>query len=213
MNNLDKIIELTHGKWPEDPVLLDGIYTGEFTKQQYMQRLKDLTGRPDVKDWPEWANYCAQDLGGKWFCFDIKPFLCVNSWDVRGCLDFFSKGGVITNKSWKSSLISREEAEMVDKENNDWLKPNIECEFNHPNFGWVECETIGWFRDKMVCAVNGSGFYQGYKDKFRPAISKKERVIHQITQLVAEQTRTLSGCKVIAKTIYSKIKSGEVKID
>jgi len=44
----------------------------------------------------------------------------------------------------------------------------VECEYNHPLRGWVRCTTIGWFRNKMVCAPVCGGFYMGSNEQYRP---------------------------------------------
>lgn len=60
--------------------------------------------------------------------------------------------------------------------NGEGLPPaGIECEFNHPDFGWTGCATIGVFRGEMVCAPNGGGFYQGSASMYRPAKSEREK--------------------------------------
>jgi len=56
----------------------------------------------------------------------------------------------------------------------------VECEFDHPNFGWTSCEPIGRFRGKMVCAPNGGGFYQGHEFNYRPIKSERELLIEII---------------------------------
>lgn len=235
MNNLDRIIELTDGKWPEDQavgieVLFDSDYKTiktwlsgcdeRFTKQQYDTRLKEITGRPDVKDWPEWANYCSQSPSGEWYALkrekehvEFKDWRRLGNWLK---IKRFNNGNTITKESWKNSLISREDAEMVDKENKKWIpEMGTECEYRIGGTWYGECEFIGERANGSVVII-ADGEYKSYHEwqiTFRPIENKEDKAINQITQLVAECPSTLAGCTAIAKAIYSKVKSGEIKID
>jgi hypothetical protein len=65
----------------------------------------------------------------------------------------------------------------------EWV-PGVgdECEFKHPQFGWTGCIIIGPFRDAIVCAPNGGGFYQGMPSDYRPVKTEREELIDIVNQ-------------------------------
>lgn len=42
--------------------------------------------KPDWKDAPEWANYCARDEDGEWFWYADKPEIGPGMWQTEGTL-------------------------------------------------------------------------------------------------------------------------------
>ena len=64
--------------------------------------------------------------------------------------------------------------QLIDFSPLDELEPEYvpevgeECEFNHPEFGWTGCTIIGPFRNRVVCAPNGGGFYDADVSSYRP---------------------------------------------
>lgn len=218
MESLDKIIELAHGKWPED--LTVGISCVKetkdspaikvklssecewFTKQQYMQRLKELTGRPDVKDWPEWAKYCAQDADGEWCVYDEKPFIFNEEWETLYECNRIHMGKTITNESWKNSLISRQEAGIVDKHNEKWIpEPGTECECRVENLPWCKVEFVGRKSNGHIVVLEDDDYWDSKEEyiKFRPIQTDKERWID-------EALKSLSGVENLsARNIVESI--------
>lgn len=65
--------------------------------------------KPDWKDAPEWANYCAMDENGEWYWFASRPDYAddsgvwVHPWGSR-----VESAGVFS-VSWKESLEGRPE--------------------------------------------------------------------------------------------------------
>lgn len=121
--------------------------------------------------------------------------------EVTNYNGFMWENGILANVL--STAIKRPKAatpKQEEKEMNDWLKPNIECEFNHPEFGWTGCDTIGWFRGLMVCAPNGGGFYGGEKGDFRPVKTDKEKWIEEAYKTYKESGK--EDIMIILDKIY-----------
>ncbi len=102
-------------------------------------------------------------------------------------------------------------APAIDVGSGEWnvegLPPvGIECEFRHSDFGWTGCTTIGLFRNNMVCAPNGGGFYQGTADYFRPIQSERDKVIAAaINAVVAEANKEERDVKVLDLSYAEKL--------
>lgn len=144
-NELKQIVIKTSGVWPEGAIevsikggLITTIYNNwnpkstflnYYTRQQYEQCLRELTGRPPVKKWPEGYEWFFQEYNysflskdkpshdaGSWYC-DHQPLL----------LD-----GVYMNSidsTWL--LISRQEAAKRDAIIDGSIEMNFEWN-NHP---------------------------------------------------------------------------------
>lgn len=75
-------------------------------------------------------------------------------------------------------------AQVTEVDKDEWdgegLPPvGVECEFNHPDFGWTPCEVVGQYCHDAVCAPNGGGYFGGRFSDFRPIKSERDKVIHE----------------------------------
>lgn len=58
--------------------------------------------KPDWKDAPEWANWLAMDMSGRWFWWEFKPEFSGSEWIYGGRYEI-----AVINDSARESLEAR----------------------------------------------------------------------------------------------------------
>jgi len=189
---------------------------GSFTRSEVEAKLREITGEPSDSLAPEWANWKGQCANGIWEWYRDKAspntekgfFEAGNG--VSAVIDGeYSKGEIIGD--WRDTLkkINRDKKEVSEVEKVDFPEAGVECLFKHPDFGWVGCTTIGVFREKMVCAPDGGGFYEGSAEDFKPAPSERDEFVSSIERMSKEGH--YFPCYDTALFIYDAIKEGRLK--
>lgn len=78
-----------------------------FTKDQWLQRRRELVNEPDNLDAPEWAEWKAQDGDGTWHWYKgDRPRANETQWDIAcgGGVGVASKGKTPAGHVWRTTL-------------------------------------------------------------------------------------------------------------
>ncbi len=101
--------------WSRYPSCHDNIKKGSktYSRQEFERCLAEMTGRPLVKDWPEWAEFiCILSYSDKWLFCEVKPTIRDSgAWFVNGkCIHDRKQKEMEKVINWTESIITREEA-------------------------------------------------------------------------------------------------------
>lgn len=77
-----------------------------------------------------------------------------------------------------------------------------ECEYDHPQFGWTGCMIVGPFRDGIVCAPDGGGFYAGLPSHYRAIKSERDKFIDKVNTIFADSNEFSGMYKAMAIALF-----------
>lgn len=86
-----------------------------FSKADWLAERERLINRPSWSDAPEWAQWLAQDAGGRWFWFLCKPMPLSRTFDFGKTARFANTGAIPASHDWRQTLEQRPQEEWPEE--------------------------------------------------------------------------------------------------
>lgn len=193
----------------------NGIAYG-FTREEVEAKRREITGEPDDKDAPEWANWKAQDDDGIWHWYGSSALSHDNEeWFTAGKCVFAGRGEVLG--SWRDTLkkINREQKEASEVEEVEFKNGDkVLVEVNDTSY---EADYIGRMttNDKdHVCHNSMWGVQVFTGSDIKPLPSERDEFVSSVLYCFDDKfpdTATPDCTVALSEMIYDAIKDGKLK--
>jgi len=182
-----------------------------FTRSEVEAKQREITGEPDDKDAPEWANWKAQDENGLWGWFKNKQTPVLGVWadfeDAVGETFAARKGEVLGD--WRDTL------KQVEREEKEVAKFIYGKKYQHEGCGWKGL-FIGFYPEKNDIGVFASDTeaYFALLSEMKPALSERDEFVRQVLYCFDEKyaDQPTPDCTVrLSEMIFDAIAEGRLK--